>query len=306
MSVTLNDPVAFVGLGVMGREIAGHLLRAGQVLRGFDVSTGALTDFAAAGGIAYASPADAMRDARFAILLVHNEQQVEEVCFGVDGLASTATPGSIVWLASTVSPGYARHLARQLELLEVRLLDGPISGGVQRARDGSLSVFLGADPTTAEDAAELLGRVADRVFPAGGVGNGSALKLVNQTLTAANIALTAEAISLAERAGIPHDVLIDAVNHSAGASAQFALRAPRMSERDQTITATVGTFLKDLSIALDAADELGSPAPMTTAARDVFAEAGKRGLLSASDTRLIDVYEHGFDPGRTPSAARED
>jgi 3-hydroxyisobutyrate dehydrogenase len=125
------------------------------------------------------------------------------------------------------------------------------------------------------------------------------MKLVNQILTAANIALTAEALTLAARCGIPAELLIDAVTHSAGTSRQFELRAPLMAAGDHTPTATVRTFLKDLRIALTAAADVGLEAPMAAATAAVFERAGELGHLDHSDTTLVQAYADDFRPNAT-------
>jgi 3-hydroxyisobutyrate dehydrogenase len=133
----------------------------------------------------------------------------------------------------------------------------------------------------------------------GPAGAGSAMKLVNQLLTASHIALTAEALALGQREGIPADLLIDAVTHSAGTSRQFELRAPRMAAGDHTVHATVRTFLKDLDIATAAAQDVGLEASMAAAAAAVFRRAARLGHLDDSDTTLVEAYETAPRPGET-------
>lgn len=303
MAASISAPVGFVGLGVMGRAVASRLVAAGADVYGYDVASTALDAFAADGGLVAASPAAVASVASEIVVMVHDEAQVNAVLFGSQGAAARLGAGATVWLASTVSPGFARSVGARLAERGTALVDGPVSGGVPRARAGDLSVFAGADDSAMQALEPVLRACASSVFRVGGVGAGSAMKLINQILTAANIALTAEALVLARRSGVDAELLIAAVTHSAGASRQFELRAPLMAAGDHTVHATVRTFLKDLRIALAAAGEVGLEAPMAAAAASVFARAGELGHLDQSDTTLVDAYAHDFQPtladGRT-------
>lgn len=305
MTEVNRDPnaadVAVIGLGVMGRAIAGRLMETGQSVRGYDIAAAATDQFAASGGISSQSPADAARDVSRALVVVHDERQVDAVTFAAGGLVESFSEGGIVWLASTVSPAYVRSLADRLTSYGIRLVDAPVSGGPGRAVLGELSIFIGGDESAVALLRPLMQRCATKLFPAGPVGGGSSMKLINQILTATNIALTAEALALGERAGVDASLLIAAITQSAGTSRQFEVRAPRMATGDYRVDATVRTFLKDLSIAVDAARDLGAVVPIANAARAVFATAGDLGMLDGSDTMLLRAYEQNLEPERSPT-----
>lgn len=292
-----NDlDVGVIGLGIMGRAIASRLIVTDARTTGFDVDASARDWLDKHGGHSVATVAEAVRGRDAIALIVHNESQVDSVLFGDGGLVTAAAPGVLVWLASTVSPRFVRSVDERLRPYDIRLVDGPVSGGPDRAARGELSVFIGGTTEDVGRAEAVLSRCASRVFAAGKVGDGAAMKLVNQILTAAHIVLTAEALALGTLAGIDAGLLIDAISQSAGVSRQFERRAARMATGDHRIDATVRTFLKDLSIALEMAHDLGVSAPMTAAARGVFAAAGDFGLLDSSDTMLIEAYRSGLDP----------
>ncbi|MGX7680838.1 NAD(P)-dependent oxidoreductase [Jatrophihabitans sp. DSM 45814] len=292
--------IAVIGLGVMGQAVATHLISVGRSVRGYDLSADALTRFAAAGGRVAASPAEAARGVGCALLIVHNESQVDMVIFGPGGLAETLAGGAVVWLASTVSPSYVRGLEPRLAQLGVWLVDGPVSGGPSRAGRGELSIFVGGEDEAIAAIRPLMNDCAAQLFTAGAIGAASTMKLINQILTASHIALTAEALALGQLAGIEPDLLITAITQSAGTSRQFELRAPRMAASDHRIDATIRTFEKDLTIAVDAANDLGGTVPMAEAARTVFRAADAFGFGDESDTMLLTAYERNLDETADP------
>jgi L-threonate 2-dehydrogenase len=281
--------VGFVGLGTMGAAMAARLLAAGHTVHGFDVRAAAVTRFAERGGRPARDAADAARD--LLVIMVHDAEQVENVLCGHAGALESLRPGATVWLASTVAPSYARDLGTRLDEAGVTLVDGPVSGGLAGATAGTLTVIAGGDPAVLDRARPVMAACAARVCRVGGVGAGSTVKLINQVLTAAHIALTAEALALAARAGVDPRLVVDVVSSSAGTSRQFETRSPAMLAGDHTPTATVRTFLKDLGIAQDVAAELDFPMPLAAATNRVFTMAAEAGHADDGDTAVLRVYE---------------
>jgi len=283
--------VAAVGLGAMGAPMAARLLKAGWAVRAADIDAAARARFAAAGGTACASAAEAAAQADVLLVMVHTAAQADEVLFGAAGAAPALAPRAVVWLASTVTPAYARELAARLAGHGLSLVDGPVSGGVGKAADGTLTVMAGGDAAALDRAGLVMQACAARIYRVGEAGAGSTFKMINQLLTASHIALAAEAVALGARAGIDPALLVEVIRESAGTSVQFERRAPRMLAGDHTPHSTVHTFLKDLGIALDAGRSLDFPLPLAAAANQVFTMAAALGHGRASDTRVVSVYE---------------
>lgn len=238
------------------------------------------------------------------MVMVHSAAQVDEVLFGAQGAARALPPQAVVWLASTVTPVYARELAGRLGALGLALVDGPVSGGVDKAADGTLTVMAGGAAASLDRAEPAMQACAARIYRVGDVGAGSTVKMVNQLLTASHIALTSEAIALGARAGVEPAMLVEVIRESAGTSLQFERRAPRMLAGDHTPHSTVHTFLKDLGIVLEAARALDFPLPLASAANQVFTMAAALGHGRDSDTRVMSVYEtFGASPIATPATA---
>jgi 3-hydroxyisobutyrate dehydrogenase len=225
---------------------------------------------------------------------LRDQAQIETLLGTVAPLSQTLGQEAVVWLASTVSPGYATALGEHVASAGAQLLDGPVSGGVSRAGAGKLTLILAGSDRAVAAAMRLAPALAEHVYRvATSPGPASAIKAVNQLLTAAHIALTAEALGLAIRAGVDPDAVEDVINASAGASRMFADRAPRMLADDATPHATLGIFLKDLGIALDAARQCGAATPMADAARDVFRQAAATFGSDVGDPAIFRLYRAG-------------
>jgi putative dehydrogenase len=277
--------IGFIGLGAMGGPIARHLCAAGHRITGFDINPVALRRLEEAGGTAACSAAEAAEAAEAAggaailFVLVVNDKQAEIVLFGEGGAVAALPAGATVILSSTLPPDQAAALAARLDEIGLLMLDAPLSGGVTGAEAGTLTV-IASGPDAAYAAAEpALRAFSSKLYRVGKrAGQGSTVKLVNQLLTATHIALTAEALALGARAGVDPSLLCEVVAHSAGRSFLFEKRAPLMIAGDHTPQSRVDIFLKDLSIALDAARGLNAPVPIAAAAHQVFTMAAAAGL----------------------------
>lgn len=288
---TQIDCVGVIGLGVMGYAMAQRLLAAGAQVRGHDVNDANVRRFEQAGGAPAGSPATAVAGADVVMLMVPDDDAVQQVLFGEQGAAAAMAPGSVVWLASTVNPDYARSVHGRLQSLGVELIDGPVSGGLAGAQTGQLTVLAGAASPVVQQARPVMQACAAHIVHVGEVGAGSMFKAINQLLTSAHIALTAEALALANRAGLDTGLLVEVIRHSAGNSVQFEKRAPRMARGDHTVHATVDLFRKDVSIVMDLAAQLKLPVPLASTVMSLFATAAALGHGQDSDTQIIKVYD---------------
>lgn len=282
--------IGCVGLGAMGGAMAARLLAAGHIVRGYDPAPAAMARWTELGGIAAPHAAAAAEGAAILVLMVHNAQQAREALFGAHGAAATLAQDAVVWLASTVTAEDARAIGAQVSASGLQFLDAPVSGGVTSARAGTLTVIAGGEPHALQAAQPAFHACASTVYHVGPVGAGSTVKMINNLLAASHVALTAEALALAQHAGVAADQLIEVVSHSSGQSRMFDKRAPRMAAGDHEPQVTVATFLKDLDIAHGAAQALGCRIPLASAARAAFAQAAERGWAHDSDTRLLALY----------------
>ncbi|UNI16055.1 hypothetical protein JDV02_002530 [Purpureocillium takamizusanense] len=291
--------IGVIGLGAMGHGMAASLIRAGFPVHGYDVSPQAMERFATSNLNAKAagSPCEAMRDADVVILMVQNASQVEQVLFGHDNNADALSDGAIVILSSTVPPSFTRELGAKLKALArgIWLVDAPVSGGVVRAANGTLTIICsGEDLVLAKVNSVLLamtGKASNLCHVEGGVGAASSVKLVNQLLAGVHIAAAAEAMAFAARLGLDTRAMFDLVRSSGAWSWMFENRAPQMLEADWTPHSALAIFVKDLGIVLDEAKRLQYYAPIASAAHNLYLSGASRGWAKESDAGVVRLWE---------------
>ncbi|KAJ6440719.1 MFS quinate transporter [Purpureocillium lavendulum] len=291
--------IGVIGLGAMGQGMATSLTRAGFPVHGYDVFPQAMDRFAASGPNAKAagSPAEALRDADVVILMVQNASQVDEVLFGPDNNADSLSDGAVIILSSTVPPSFVRELDTKLRALGrgIWLVDAPVSGGVARAANGTLTIICsGEDLVLAKVNSVLLamtGTASNLCHVEGGIGAASSVKLVNQLLAGVHIAAAAEAMAFAARLGIDTRSMFEVVKSSGAWSWMFENRVPQMLEADWTPHSALAIFVKDLGIVLDEAKRLQYYAPIASAAHNLYLSGASRGWTKESDAGVVRLWE---------------
>ncbi|HZG67314.1 MAG TPA: L-threonate dehydrogenase [Herpetosiphonaceae bacterium] len=283
--------VGFVGLGTMGMGMASTLVKAGFRVQGYDLNPAAMRTFVDAGGTGVPSVAAAADGADALVIVVVNAEQAEEVLFGA-GAAEALPPGSVVLLSSTVGPAFARHTASRLYALGREMLDAPVSGGMVKAADGSLTIMASGHPAAFEQAQPILAPLAAQVYRVGDeCGQASTVKMVNQLLAGVHIAAAAEAMAFGVKAGVDPDVLYTIISNSAGASWMFQNRVPHMLAGDFTPLSAVEIFVKDLGIVLETGKETRFPLPLAAIAHQLFLAAAAAGLGHEDDAAVVKVFE---------------
>lgn len=283
--------IAFAGLGSMGLPMAKNLLAAGHEVRGVDPNERALTAFTNAGGIALRSAAQAAAGADFLILMVVDAQQARGVLEQPDVLGNLK-PQGIVCLMATCQPAAVRSLQVVVSQAHRRFIDAPVSGGVVGAEAGSLTIMAAAEEACFAEGAPILKVLGKRLFHVGlEPGQGAMVKAVNQLLCGVHLAAAAEALSLADKANISLELLLDIVGSSAASSWMLRNRGPRMLQADPPITSAVDIFVKDLGIALDAGRDARAALPLAAAAHQMFLAASGRGDGRADDSQVIRSYQ---------------
>ena len=223
--------IAFIGLGAMGLPMALKLVQAGHEVTGFDVRAGAATPLEAAGGHSAASAAAAAQGAELLWLMVVSGEQAAQVLFD-HGAAAALPAGAIVVAGCTQAPAAAQRLGERLAEMGLAMLDAPVSGGVAGATSATLTVMASGDAHALERAQPALAATARRIFDVGReAGMGSTAKMINQLLCGVHIAAAAEAMHVAERAGVPLATVHEIVSVSAGNSWMWGDRGPRMMQR---------------------------------------------------------------------------
>lgn len=282
--------IAFIGLGAMGAPMAENLVKRQFRVTGFDMRASAREALVAAGGHAAESAAAAAAGAEAMVLMVVNAAQARAVLFEAGGLAALA-PGAVVILMATCPPGEVEAIAAEVVKSGRRFVDAPVSGGVVGARAATLSIMVGAPDETMALARPMLEALGDKVFHVGQKpGQGATVKTVNQLLCGVHIAVAAEALSLAEKAGIDGRLLFEIMGGSAASSWMLRDRGPRMHETEPAVTSAVDIFVKDLSIVLDAGRAARTALPLAAAAHQMFLATSGLGHGGRDDSQVVRAY----------------
>jgi 3-hydroxyisobutyrate dehydrogenase-like beta-hydroxyacid dehydrogenase len=290
--LTAHRSIGVIGTGAMGFGVVQSLLRNGFPVLVRDINPTAEAAAVAAGAKARPSPAAVARDSSLVIVLVVDAAQIESVLFGADGAAAALAPDAIVMVSSTVAPAFVASVGQRLATTGARLLDAPVSGGPQRAADGTMTIMVSGDTATIDECRAPLAAISGKCFVVGTrPGAAATFKVLNNQLAAVNLAAGAEAMALALHAGIDPRLFLEVVNASSGASWIFTDRMTRALDGDTTPRAATTLLNKDVGIAVDTAATLEFDAPLARAARDVFAAAVAAGLGPEDDAAMLRYYQ---------------
>jgi len=283
--------VGLVGLGAMGRGMAGSLRRAGCNVHVFDVRREAVDAFVAAGGVGCESPQEIAQKCDVIVSVVVNAAQTEQILFGDNGAAAAMRPGNLFVMCSTVDPNWSIELEARLGKRGVLYLDAPISGGAAKAASGQMTMMTAGRPEAYAKAGGLLDAMAAKVYKLGDrAGNGSKVKIINQLLAGVHIAAAAEAMALGLREGVDAEALYDVITHSAGNSWMFENRMAHVLAGDYTPLSAVDIFVKDLGLVLDTARAAKFPLPLAATAHQMFMHASSAGFGREDDSAVIKIF----------------
>ena len=210
MAATLspNARIGFIGIGTMGLPMALNVLRGGYPLTVFDLSEAALAEAEKAGAHRAATIAELVRQSDVVITMLPDAPDVEETALGSGGIEANAGPGLIYVDMSTIDPVTSRRVGARLGACGIRMIDSPVARGVENARAGTLALMIGGDLAVFQEVEPLLRRMADTITHCGELGNGTAMKLVNNFLSAGIVSAIAEAMTIGLKAGLPLDLMV--------------------------------------------------------------------------------------------------
>lgn len=273
--------VGFIGLGTMGGAMAANAARAGFDVSAWNRTPGRAAELEELGVKLSESPAAVAAASEIVITIVSDTADVEAVLFGPGGVAGGAGAGTLVIDMSTISPSSTRDFAARLGERHVAMLDGPVSGGSEGAKKGTLSIFVGGEAADLERARPVLESLGTTITHVGPIGSGQAVKAVNQVILAGTYLGVAEGIVLAIKAGLDVEQTVAALSGGAAQSWVLANRSGRMLENDYPLGFKVALHRKDLGIALAMARELGASLPVSALCEAL--EAGLMGQGHADD-----------------------
>lgn len=284
--------LAFMGLGRMGSAMAARLLAAGHRLRIYNRTRSRAEPLANAGASVHATPKDTCADADAIISMVADDMASRSLWLGPDGaLAANLAPGTLAIECSTLSRAWVFQLAGEAKHRQLRYIDAPVTGLPNMAEAGELTMLVGADADDLRCAQPLLAAFSKQTIHFGGIGAGTAYKLMINLLGAIQIASVAEGMALAERAGLDLQAVADAIAIGQAASPQVVRNARRIvaGDHDQNVSFTPELRLKDVRYALQLADELGLGTPFGSLAGEAYAQLCKSGFAQANESKIIEV-----------------
>jgi putative dehydrogenase len=311
--------ITVVGLGAMGGGMARSLLRCDSVneVSGFDLNPEVVSKFYAEakqlGKVSSSSSSSSSsteiltldrfvdKDTTDVVLIVLvNEAQCQSICFENNGinLESLLRSGTTVIVSSTVTPAWSKRACSRFNKKGINFLDCPVSGGPVRALSGEITIMASGDEETLKFIDPLFQAMGKEIhIVKGGAGMGSTVKMVHQLLAGVHIAVAAEALALAAKAGLDVHQLYDIVKGAAGASWMFCDRGARMIEYtgenpdQEKVMSSLAIFIKDMDIVYSSAKELRCPVPIATAALQQFIGGSGLGLDKKDDSQVVKVYE---------------
>jgi len=284
------DTIAFVGLGAMGLPMARNLVQKQFRVVGYDVRPQAVEALAEAGGHGAKSAREAAEGANYLVLMVVNADQAEEVLITNDALGALA-PDATVILMATCPPERVRDIAKRVEATGRTFVDAPVSGGIAGATAGTLTIMVGAASAVFSKSKPVLEAMGSKIYHLGEEpGQGAVMKTINQLLCGVHIATAAEALALAERAGVDPTLAHQILSGSAASSWMLQNRGPRMIADDGQVTSALDIFVKDLGIVLEAGKSLRMGLPLAAAAHQLFIAASGMGLGGKDDSQVIEIY----------------
>jgi 3-hydroxyisobutyrate dehydrogenase-like beta-hydroxyacid dehydrogenase len=284
--------LGFVGLGVMGGPMCCNVVRKHAArVHAFDITPAAVEEVRKVGGLAAASVADVARSADIVFLSLPGGNQVREVCLGEGGLASVGKPGMVIVDLSTTSVAEARLIGEKLAEKGILFADAPVARTRQAARDGTLSIMVGASDELFARIEPLLSYMGSDVTLCGGVGCGQVVKLINNTLVFEHVAALAEMMVVAERAGVSRETLAGAVSKGSGDS--FVLRNHGMKAMVPGVfpeKAFPSSYvLKDLGYAMELAESVGIEPRLPRSIEKYYRDAIAQGIGEKYFPTIIDV-----------------
>ena len=290
--MTTSEPVGVIGLGIMGSAMSTNLLAAGFPVLGFDVDAGRRDEHVERGGVVCERPADVARGAGVVITSLPSAAALIAVLDGEGGLHAGRRAGLVVIDTSTLSPEAKQDGHDRAQAWGATLLDCPMSGTGQQARSGDLVAYVSGDEHAKSIALPVLAAFTRAQHDLGAFGRGTSMKLVANLLVTVHNAAAAEALLLAQRAGLDLHQVLAAVGDGAGGSRMLEVRGPLMAAgRFSEPTATVATMQKDIALIAAFAGSVASPTPLFSASAVLYQAAVAQERLDEDTACVFGVLQ---------------
>ena len=286
-----KETIAFIGIGVMGHSMAGHLLKAGYPLNVYNRTKSKADDLLEAGATWFDSPGQAAAQADITITIVGFPRDVEEVYLGEDGILAHADKGSLVIDMTTSSPALARRIATAAADKGIGSLDAPVSGGDLGARKARLSIMVGGKRADFDRAVPVFEIMGKNIVLQGPAGSGQFTKMSNQIAIASGMLGISEAMAYARKAGLEPFTVLESIESGAAGSWSLSNLAPRALKGDFAPGFYVKHFIKDMRIAIESAEEMEINLPGLKLAKTLYQKLAAQGGEDFGTQALLKIYE---------------
>jgi 2-hydroxy-3-oxopropionate reductase len=283
--------IGFIGLGIMGKPMASHLLKAGHKLLVYDVNLSSIKELTSKGAVACNHCKEVAQKSEIIFIMVPDTPDVEMVLFGKDGVAEGLKPGSIVVDMSSISPIATKEFAKRLAAMGVKMLDAPVSGGQVGAENATLSIMVGGDPEVFDQIKPYFELMGKNIVHIGGNGDGQTCKVANQIVVALTIEAVAEALLFAAKAGADPSKVRAALLGGFAQSRILELHGERMIKRTFNPGFRIRLHQKDLNLALEAARKMGLSLPNTSIAQELFNAVAAEGGADLDHSAMVLALE---------------
>ncbi|NLB55292.1 MAG: NAD(P)-dependent oxidoreductase [Lentisphaerae bacterium] len=294
MNSDINYSIGFIGTGVMGASMAGHLLNAGKNLTVFN-RTRSKSDKLIENGATWSnSPEELAIKNDLIITMLGYPADVESIYFGENGLIANARPGSFLVDMTTSSPVLAKKIYAAALAKGLFALDAPVSGGDIGARNATLIIMTGGEREVFEKLLPVLKIFGERVHYHGVAGSGQHTKMCNQIAIAGGMLGVCEALAYARKSGLDPQKVLESISHGAAGSWSLSNLAPRILNDDFSPGFFVKHFIKDMRIALESAQEMELDLPGLKLAHELYEQLAQQGYEDSGTQALFKLYTNGF------------
>lgn len=285
-----NAVIGFIGTGVMGRSMAGHLIKAGYKVLVYNRTKARAEELLQMGAVWKDTPADVAKESQVIITMVGYPRDVEEVYLGETGVITNASPGAYLIDMTTSTPSLAKRIYEEAKAKGMHSLDAPVSGGDVGAREARLAIMVGSDSDAFEAMLPIFSIMGKNIVLQGAAGAGQHTKMCNQVAIASNMIGVCEAMAYAQKAGLDPTTVLKSIETGAAGSWSLSNLAPRMIAGDFAPGFYIKHFIKDMIIALDSAKEMGLMTPGLELAKALYDKLAAQGEENSGTQALFKLY----------------
>jgi len=286
-----NKTIGFIGIGVMGKSMANHLLSEGFKLLVYSRTKEKAEDLLANGAEWKETPKEIAQNADIIITMVGYPHDVEEIYFGEQGLFAGVNKGSVLIDMTTSTPTLAKKINDEGKKIGVYTLDAPVSGGDIGAKNGTLSIMVGGDSNTFEEMMPIFKMLGENIVYQGEAGAGQHTKMCNQIAIASNMIGVSEAIVYARKSGLNPETVLKSISSGAAGSWSLSNLIPRVLKEDYSPGFFIKHFIKDMGIALEEAEKMNLRLPGLELAKKMYDSLAERGEENNGTQALIKYWE---------------